>query len=149
VEKRYAGHIVVAYILTAFVIYMARREMLHFVHMRHQFLVSKAHSKHAQARTVLLTSVPDDLASDHDLREFASFVPGGIEKTWIYRDTKVRPHLFTLWRYLQIPEIYLRNSMNSSKSVRKPARSSSLPFPQSCAPRLRHGTPSNLRIAMR
>jgi hypothetical protein len=68
---------------------MIRREMLHFVHMRQQFLISKAHSRLAQARTVLITSVPDDVATDHDMRLFASFVPGGVDRIWFFRDTKV------------------------------------------------------------
>jgi calcium permeable stress-gated cation channel len=68
--------------------------MSHFVHMRHQFLLSPSHSAHAQARTVLLTSVPDEIANEHDMRQFASFVPGGVDKVWIYRDTKELNHWF-------------------------------------------------------
>jgi calcium permeable stress-gated cation channel len=60
-----------------------------FIHMRHKFLISKGHSSLAQARTVLITNLPDDISSDRDLREFASFVPGGVERTWVYRDTRV------------------------------------------------------------
>jgi hypothetical protein len=56
--------------------------------MRHKFLISKSHSNLPQARTVLITSVPDELANEHDLRLFASFVPGGVDRVWIYRDTK-------------------------------------------------------------
>lgn len=86
--ERYAAHIIMVYLLTCFVLYMIRREMFHFVHMRHQFLISKSHSRLAQARTVLITNVPDELANDHDLRQFCSFVPGGIERIWIYRDSR-------------------------------------------------------------
>lgn len=68
---------------------MIKREMNHFLHMRHQFLVSKSHSRLAQARTVLITAVPDELASERDIRQFASFVPGGIDRVWIYRDSKL------------------------------------------------------------
>jgi hypothetical protein len=64
------------------------------VHMRHQFLVSKSHAKLANARTVLITHLPDALATEHALREWASFVPGGIEKAWIYRDTRDLNDLF-------------------------------------------------------
>jgi len=67
---------------------MIRREMIHFVHMRQQFLLSKSHSRLAQARTVLVTSVPDELANEHDMRLFAGFVPGGIDRVWFFRDTK-------------------------------------------------------------
>lgn len=73
---------------------MVRREMLHFVHMRHQFLISVSHSRLAQARTVLITSVPNELANEHDLRTFASFVPGGVDKVWILRDHATLNALF-------------------------------------------------------
>jgi calcium permeable stress-gated cation channel len=72
-----------------FIIFMIRREMHHFVQMRHKFLDSKSHSRLPQARTVLITSVPKELANEKDLRDFASFVPGGVDRIWIYRDTKV------------------------------------------------------------
>lgn len=62
--------------------------MLHFVHIRHQWLISKSHAKLAQAKTVLITSLAPDLSTEEDLRQFASFVPGGIAKIWIYRDAK-------------------------------------------------------------
>ncbi|KAF5364658.1 hypothetical protein D9758_005530 [Tetrapyrgos nigripes] len=93
-QPRFAAHVVMVYILTFFVIFSIRSEMSHFVHMRHQFLLSPSHSAHAQARTVLLTSVPDELANEHDMRQFASFVPGGVDKVWIYRDTKELNRLF-------------------------------------------------------
>ncbi|TFK46380.1 DUF221-domain-containing protein [Heliocybe sulcata] len=86
--ERYAAHIVMVYLLTCFVLYMVRREMFQFVHMRHQFLISKSHSRLAQARTVLITNLPDELANDHDLRQFCSFVPGGVERIWIYCDSR-------------------------------------------------------------
>jgi len=70
---------------------MIRREMMHFVLMQQRFLISKSHSRLAQARTVLITSVPDDLANEEDMRLFASFVPGGIDRVWLLRDTKVIP----------------------------------------------------------
>ncbi len=67
---------------------MIRRELDYFVHLRHQFLISHSHSRLAQARTVLVTSVPDELANEHDLRTFASFVPGGVDRVWLFRDTR-------------------------------------------------------------
>ncbi|KAL0573076.1 phosphate metabolism protein 7 [Marasmius crinis-equi] len=80
--------------MTFFIFWMVGREMTHFVHTRHQFLISPSHSRLAQARTVLITSVPEELANEHDLRQFASFVPGGVDKVWIYRDTRALNDLF-------------------------------------------------------
>jgi calcium permeable stress-gated cation channel len=87
-DDRLAAHIVIIYLLTFFVFYMIRREMLHFVHMRHQYLISKSHSRQARARTVLVTSIPEEFGEERNLRDFASFVPGGVERVWIYRDTE-------------------------------------------------------------
>ncbi|KIK66859.1 hypothetical protein GYMLUDRAFT_37938 [Collybiopsis luxurians FD-317 M1] len=93
-QKRFLAHIVVVYVLTLFVIYQVRREMGHFVALRQRFLLSPAHSRLAQARTVLITSVPDTLSTEASLRQFASFVPGGVERIWLYRDTKKLNKLF-------------------------------------------------------
>ncbi|KAJ3756725.1 DUF221 family protein [Lentinula raphanica] len=91
-QKRFTAHILVS--LLVFVIYMVRREMAYFVLLRQQFLLSPTHSQLAQARTVLITSVPDTLSTEASLREFASFVPGGVERVWLYRDTKKLNKLF-------------------------------------------------------
>ncbi|KAG5729523.1 hypothetical protein E4T56_gene4603 [Termitomyces sp. T112] len=93
-QPRLGAHVGVVYILTFFVIYLIRHEMLHFVHVRHQFLISQSHSRLAQARTVLITSVPDEIATEHDLRTFASFVPGGVDNVWILRDHSTLNKLF-------------------------------------------------------
>ncbi|KAJ4485800.1 DUF221 family protein [Lentinula aciculospora] len=87
-QKRFTAHILVVYILTIFVIFLVRREMAYFILMRQRFLLSPTHSRLAQARTVLITSVPDTLSTESSLRQFASFVPGGVERIWLYRDTK-------------------------------------------------------------
>ncbi|TFK74613.1 DUF221-domain-containing protein [Pluteus cervinus] len=93
-QGRFVAHIVVAYVLTFFVIYMIRQEMQHFTEMRHEFLTSKHHSRLAQARTVLITSVPDELASERELRTWASFVPGGVDRVWLFRETRELNKIF-------------------------------------------------------
>ncbi|KAF5389147.1 hypothetical protein D9757_004969 [Collybiopsis confluens] len=87
-QPRFLAHILVVYLLTFYVIYQIRLEMSHFVSLRQQFLLSPAHSRLAQARTVLITSVPDTISTESAIRQFASFVPGGVERVWLYRDTK-------------------------------------------------------------
>ncbi|KAG9226508.1 hypothetical protein CCMSSC00406_0005825 [Pleurotus cornucopiae] len=93
-QIRFVGHIILAYLLTGIVVFMIRREMNHFVHMRHQFLLSESHSRLPQARTVLITAVPDELGDEHALRTFASFTPGGVDRVWLYRDTKALNKIF-------------------------------------------------------
>jgi hypothetical protein len=68
--------------------------MKNFTQLRHQFLISPSHSKLPQARTVLITPVPQELASDAALRQLTSFVPGGIDRIWLYRDTTALNKLF-------------------------------------------------------
>ncbi|KAG8744488.1 hypothetical protein FRC10_010053 [Ceratobasidium sp. 414] len=48
----------------------------------------RSHSHLAQAKT------PDELCSEGELREFCAFVPGGVDKIWIYRDQPDLPKLF-------------------------------------------------------
>ena len=78
----------------AFVLWMIYREMNSFIKLRQQFLLSKSHTKLPQSRTVLITAIPDELSTEHDLRTFASFVPGGVDKVWMYRSTAGLNELF-------------------------------------------------------
>jgi hypothetical protein len=80
----------VVWILTFYTLWLVRRESLKFVQLRHEFLISPTHAHLAQARTVLITSVPDDLADEKALRKWASFVPGGVGRVWVYKDSKAR-----------------------------------------------------------
>ncbi|KAG8922564.1 hypothetical protein FRC02_011782 [Tulasnella sp. 418] len=91
-QTRYAAHLVLAYLLTFFVLWLIRRELDHFVKSRHQFLISHSHAKLAQSKTVLITSVPHDM-DEKQLGTLLSFVPGGIAKIWIYRDNGDLPDL--------------------------------------------------------
>ncbi|TCD61098.1 hypothetical protein EIP91_009035 [Steccherinum ochraceum] len=86
-NKRYAAHILVVYITTFFTFWLIRRELFHYAEMRQAFLVSKSHSQLAQARTVLITSIPLEMCNEHELRLWSSFIPGGIQNIWVYRDT--------------------------------------------------------------
>ena len=70
-------------------LYLIRRELKHYARTRQEFLISPSHSCLAQARTVLITNVPPELCNERDLRRWASFVPGGVQDVWLYRDTKV------------------------------------------------------------
>ncbi|THH27230.1 hypothetical protein EUX98_g6964 [Antrodiella citrinella] len=86
-NKRYAAHIIVVYITTFFTVWLVRKELFHYTEMRQAFLVSKSHSRLAQARTVLITAIPFDMCNEEELKLWASFVPGGIQNIWVYRDT--------------------------------------------------------------
>ncbi|KAI0340297.1 DUF221-domain-containing protein [Trametopsis cervina] len=84
---RYAAHVAVVWISTFWNLFLIRRELKHYAVVRQQFLISRSHATLAQARTVLITNVPPELCDEKELRVWASFVPGGVENIWIYRDT--------------------------------------------------------------
>ncbi|KZS87835.1 DUF221-domain-containing protein [Sistotremastrum niveocremeum HHB9708] len=94
-SPRFAAHIILVYLLTFFVLFLIRREILHFIHTRQEFLISPSHSKLAQARTLLVTGVPDEMANEKSLKQWASFVPGGVNRVWIYRDNNGLNKLFS------------------------------------------------------
>ena len=48
--------------------------------MRQAFLISPSHSHLAQARTVLITTIPEEMCDEKELRLWASFVPGGMDE---------------------------------------------------------------------
>ncbi|GJE89817.1 hypothetical protein PsYK624_059250 [Phanerochaete sordida] len=85
---RYAAHLAVVWVSTLWTVFLVRRELQHYAKTRHEFLISPGHSSLAQARTVLITNVPLELCNEHELLRWASFVPGGVQNIWIYRDTQ-------------------------------------------------------------
>ncbi|EJD51988.1 DUF221-domain-containing protein [Auricularia subglabra TFB-10046 SS5] len=93
-SKRYSAHVAVSYVLAFYIFYLLRQELMHLVSLRHSYLISKHHSRRAQARTVLVTGIPKNLLTEKNLREFTSFVPGGVNNIWIYRESKILSELF-------------------------------------------------------
>lgn len=71
-----------------------RRRMARFIKLRQDFIVSPEHSSTAQARTVLVTGVPNDVLSEKKLSSLYSHMPGGVEKVWLNRNLKELPDLF-------------------------------------------------------
>ncbi|PSR72773.1 hypothetical protein PHLCEN_2v11372 [Hermanssonia centrifuga] len=84
---RYAAHIAVVYVSTFWTLFLIRKELIHYTATRQAFLTSRSHASLAQARTVLITSVPEELCDEKELIKWAAFVPGGVQQVWIYRDT--------------------------------------------------------------
>ncbi|KAI3606445.1 duf221 family protein [Moniliophthora roreri] len=54
-------------------------------------------SQLTQAWTVLITSVPQTLDSEHKIRQFVSFVPGGIDRIWLYYNIWELNKLYEKW----------------------------------------------------
>jgi calcium permeable stress-gated cation channel len=71
-----------------------KHEMVHYVDVRQQYLVSPAHSSTAQARSVLVTGIPPKYLTESALTRLFDHLPGGVRKVWINRDLKDIPDLY-------------------------------------------------------
>ena len=67
--------------------------MEHYVHVRQEYLVSPSHSSTAQARTVLVTGIPQEFLTESALTRLFNHLPGGVRKVWINRDLGDMPDL--------------------------------------------------------
>ena len=68
--------------------------MAHYVHVRQEYLVSPSHSSTAQARTVLVTGIPQEFLTESALIRLFDHLPGGVCKVWINRDLGDMPDLY-------------------------------------------------------
>ena len=67
--------------------------MVHYVCVRQEYLVSRAHSSTAQACTVLVTSIRLEYRSESAPTRLFGHLPGGVRKVWINRDLRDIPDL--------------------------------------------------------
>lgn len=84
-QSRYAAHLILAWLLTFWVLYLIKREYANFIVLRQEFLMSKAHRRLAQAKTVLVTGVPKELLDEATMERFCSVLPGGAKRIWFAR----------------------------------------------------------------
>ena len=68
--------------------------MTHFLDTRQVHLVSEAHSKSAQANTVLITGIKKQMLKEEAIKRLFSHLPGGVRKVWFNRDLKDLPDLY-------------------------------------------------------
>jgi len=68
--------------------------MKHFLITRQQHLTEKKHSQSVQARTILVTGIPDRYLSQSALRALFEDLPGGVQKIWLNRDLKELPEVY-------------------------------------------------------
>jgi len=85
-QLRAIGTLLVQWIATFWIMWNIRSRTAKFVKLRQEFLISKKHSSTAQAKTVLLTGVPNNLLSERKLTSMYSQMPGGVAKVWINRN---------------------------------------------------------------
>ena len=93
-QKRYVAPLLLQWIFTLWLLYNIRTRMQKFIKLRQEFLVSPEHANSAQAKTVLITGIPNELLSEKKLRAIYSQLPGGVAKIWLNRNLKELPDLF-------------------------------------------------------
>jgi len=93
-QKRLAAPLLIQYIFTFWLMWNVRSRMAKFIKLRQEFLVSPQHSSSAQAKTVLITGIPDELCSEKKLRAIYSQLPGGVAKIWLNRNLGDLPDLY-------------------------------------------------------
>ncbi|KAF5356746.1 hypothetical protein D9756_006681 [Leucocoprinus leucothites] len=92
--QRYAGHVVLAWLFTFWVLYNIKKEMQHYVTARQQHLIEPNHAKSLQANTILITGIPIRYLNNHSLLRVFEELPGGVKKIWINRNLKELPDIY-------------------------------------------------------
>ncbi|KAI9683059.1 MAG: hypothetical protein M1822_006254 [Bathelium mastoideum] len=82
---RYFAHAGCAWIFYGFVIYMITRESIFYINLRQAYLMSPNQTQRIHSRTVLFTSVPQDLLNRDKL---AAMLGPGVKRIWIPTETK-------------------------------------------------------------
>ncbi|KAJ9479268.1 hypothetical protein PHBOTO_002754 [Pseudozyma hubeiensis] len=93
-QKRYVAPLLIQWIFTFWLLWNIRTRMSKFIKLRQDFLVSPQHASSVQARTVLITGIPNELLSEKKLRGIYSQLPGGVAKVWLNRNLKELPDLY-------------------------------------------------------
>ncbi|POY71826.1 hypothetical protein BMF94_5187 [Rhodotorula taiwanensis] len=93
-QNRYAAHLILAWLLTFWVLYLVKREFSHFIVLRQEFLMSEQHRRLPQSKTVLVTGVPKEYLDREAMYRFCRPVPGGAKRVWFARDLKDLPDIF-------------------------------------------------------
>ena len=92
-QKRSAGVLILHYIFMAWLVFNIHDVMTHFIRLRKEFLTSPEHRNTNQAKTFLVTSVPNQYLSETKIKQLYENLPGGIKRVWINRNLKELPKL--------------------------------------------------------
>ncbi|KAJ5213199.1 hypothetical protein N7449_000368 [Penicillium cf. viridicatum] len=83
---RYYAHCFLAWIFVGFIFFMITREHLFYINLRQAYLFSPAYANRLSSRTVLFTTVTQDLLNKDKLRTM--FGRDKVKNVWIATDTK-------------------------------------------------------------
>ncbi|BEI90642.1 uncharacterized protein CcaverHIS019_0307120 [Cutaneotrichosporon cavernicola] len=92
--KRYWAHLCLAYLFNGWIMTLLWLEMKVWLKTRQEWLVSPKHSCTAQASTVLITGIPEELMDEDALTKLYSYLPGGVYRVWLQRDLRDMPKVW-------------------------------------------------------
>ncbi|CCV00554.1 unnamed protein product [Malassezia sympodialis ATCC 42132] len=92
-QLRSSGVLILHYILVAWVVYNIHAIMMKFMELRKEFLTSPEHRNTNQAKTFLVTGVPNEMLSETRMKGVYADIPDGVKKVWINRNLKELPEM--------------------------------------------------------
>ncbi|WFD00643.1 hypothetical protein MYAM1_003394 [Malassezia yamatoensis] len=92
-QDRSAGVLILNYIFVAWILVNIHMRMKQFIRLRQEFLTSPEYRNTVQAKSMLVTGVPNELLSETKMTQLYGQLPGGVEKVWINRNMRDLPKL--------------------------------------------------------
>ncbi|WAR60144.1 hypothetical protein PtB15_9B81 [Puccinia triticina] len=93
-QIRYVGHLLCAYAITIWTVFLIQNEMSEYIQVRQRYLTRQSHLDLPQSRTVLVTGVPKSFLSSEVLNSLTARLPGGIKRVWISRALNDLPEIY-------------------------------------------------------
>ncbi|WFD37133.1 uncharacterized protein MJAP1_000075 [Malassezia japonica] len=90
-QNRAAGVLIMNYVFVAWILVNIHWRMKHFIQLRQEFMTSPEHANTEQAKTMLVTGVPNEYLSETKLAQLYGQLPGGVQKVWVNRNMKDLP----------------------------------------------------------
>jgi hypothetical protein len=80
--------------LSGWIMFLIWHEMKEWLVIRQKHLISKKHSRTAQASTILVTGIPKAYMDEGQLTKLFGILPGGVKRVWLMRDLVQLPDLW-------------------------------------------------------
>lgn len=84
-QQRLAAPLVLAVIMTFFLLFIIWKEWNSFIAVRKEFLTSRGWATKPQSKTVLLSGIPKDMQSEEAIQKLCDHLEGGVAKIWMAR----------------------------------------------------------------
>lgn len=111
--------------MTLFLLFLIYREWKGYVTKRHAFLTSKGWITKPQARTVLITGLPEEYRSVEGVESLTNHLSGGVGKIWMARDVDDLSDLYE--RQMKAAQKLEKADMKVIKTANKLVRKNKVP----------------------